>query len=184
MSKIEVGDVFPFESLESVSGSTVSLRGGSGIFHLYLGRFSGCSACNFNLKQLANKYDEFKKAAIKNVVVIHSPKDTIMENQGSKFGWTNKIEFVADPQRETYRKVGADMDVTMMLTWYVFTAVTLAKTEFQVKDRGIGEGVSQRPLDLLLDAKSGKVLEKFYGSRPSDAWSPAQVIELSKKHSA
>ena len=183
MSKIQVGDIFPFESLENVKGDIISLRNGAGLIHIHLARFSGCPACNLNFKRYADRSAEFQKAGIRNVMVLHSEKKTIVENQGDKFGWMDKLDFVADPKRVTYKKVGAEMQLSALCTsGLLVLMLQCLPCVFAVKDEGVGEGRTQRPVNLLLDAKTGQVVEKLYGARFDDCWTVAQVMELASKH--
>ncbi|KAI9026362.1 hypothetical protein DFJ74DRAFT_766702 [Hyaloraphidium curvatum] len=181
---INVGDVIPFEAVETVNGKTVSLRGGEGLVHFYLGRFSGCPACNFLYKQYYNQRADFEAAGVTNVFVIHSEAKTILANQGDKFGWAKEVNFVADPSRKLYRKLGAEMTLSALATTYMATVVRNAFGQFRVEDEGVGEGRTQRPLELLIDAATGKVLAKYYGAKLNDAWVPKRLIEIVEEYRA
>ncbi|KAJ3015835.1 UNVERIFIED_CONTAM: hypothetical protein HDU68_012547 [Siphonaria sp. JEL0065] len=176
---IVVGKNVPTASVTSVQGDEIAIRSGSGIIHLQLRRFSGCPICNTHIRSYARYVQTLVELGVTPVVVFHSEADVIRENQ-AEAEWTKGMLFVADPERVIYKAFGADFSV-----WSIFSirAITTAMTnigKFSFKNRGIGAGVTQRPMDILI--KDGIVLDFKYGVDAFDQWSGEEVVALVKKY--
>ncbi|KAJ3301649.1 hypothetical protein HDV03_000528 [Kappamyces sp. JEL0829] len=170
---IAAGEIFPIAELVTTSDKKIAVRGDTGFLHLHLARYSGCPICNYHFKKYSARLQEVKEQHIETVFVLHSTKDTIIENQGSML-WTTKLNFVADPNRHVYKAAGR----TSALSFFRM---------FDRKTRAIGKsmlpyiksvemfgffngGLSQRPIDLLIDRRSGLVLATHVGEHLSDRW--------------
>ena len=80
--------------------------------------------------------------------------------------WAKAFEFVADPNREIYRKVGAEPAGAWSMTSSMFRALTKFITDgefksqmrfFKEKLRSDGERTDQIPVDIILDTETGKM---------------------------
>jgi hypothetical protein len=116
---------------------------------------------------------------VKEVVVFHSSKEIIAENQGS-VEWTKGFVFIADPKRELYKIVGAELSGWKYVFRLNFATIRAAMKGlgdlFKRKHWGAEEGVTQRPVDILIDASTGTIIDLKYGINPGDLWSVADLI--------
>jgi hypothetical protein len=52
------------------------------------------------------------------------------------------------------------------------------------KKLGKEDEIKQRPMDILIDSKDGKVVAVKYGKNISDRWSADEVVALAKQYTA
>ncbi|KAJ3097314.1 hypothetical protein HDU97_004963 [Phlyctochytrium planicorne] len=177
---IAVGDIFPIQTLTSIHDQPIAFRGKEkGLIHLQLRRFAGCPICNTHLRSISKGFDRLTAAGVTEVIVFHSDKDVIQEIHET-VEWTKGFTFVADPQRDIYKKLGADFSGWRYL-------LRLRPSTLAAGIGGIGglfrsrwgaeAGVTQRPMDVLVDGKDGRVVDLKYGIDPNDQWSLAEVLE-------
>ncbi|KAJ3097313.1 hypothetical protein HDU97_004962 [Phlyctochytrium planicorne] len=178
---IAIGDVFPFETLTSIHDQPIAFRGKEkGLIHLQLRRFAGCPICNTHLRSISKGFDRLTAAGVTEVIAFHSEKEVIQEIHET-VEWTRGFTFVADPERGIYKKLGADMTTLLEYLWsFKLSTVAAAfggiATTFRSR-WGAEAGVTQRPMDVLVDARDGRVVDFKYGEGPDDQWSLAEVLE-------
>jgi peroxiredoxin len=98
------GDAFPMLELTATSGQLVTIPDPAGNFvHLQLQRFAGCPICNQHLRSILTRHDEIRSHGIREVVVFHSTAAELAKHQADL-----PFPLIADPERELYRRLGAE----------------------------------------------------------------------------
>jgi peroxiredoxin len=93
--KFRAGASFPTLALETIHGRGVTIPDKTSQFvHLQFRRFAGCPICNFHLRTFVKRYAELKTSRIREVVIFHSPKDSLLPYQGSF-----PFDVVGDPEK-------------------------------------------------------------------------------------
>jgi hypothetical protein len=176
-----VGEIFPINSLTCTNGRVFKLVGGNpGLVHVFFGRSSGCAICNFHYKQYSTKIDDFEKMGLLSVIVIHSAKDIIEENQGS-LKWATRLNFVADPEMDTFRTVGAEKKYTGL-----FSVRAMREARQFIKEHGVFKRLGsektefQMPVEFMIDASNGKVLAVKKAKSAADRWSLLEIETIAK----
>lgn len=134
---------------------------------------------------------ELADEGISSVVVMHSSQEILQENQG-QFMWSKAFEFIADPSREIYKKVGAEPN-----RWYLINPIFFLRAiakfgpfapqenkeiiKVTSKMRSGGEIHTQAPVDMILDTSTGQVMDIDYGKSPLDGWSPKEAEKRFKE---
>ncbi|KAJ3211025.1 hypothetical protein HDU67_004827, partial [Dinochytrium kinnereticum] len=176
--KYAVGDKIPFTELTSVNGDIIKFTGSTGLIHLQLRRFSGCPVCSFHLRSMSRILPTLETNQTQEIIVFHSSREIILENQVS-VDWTRGFTFVADPKRDLYKALGAEFSgglYLFRLRWSTLWVAMKGIREFLGRKRwGAEEGVTQRPMDLLVDASTGLILDLKYGVDPNDQWSAEEA---------
>lgn len=191
--KLKVGDRVPFDCVETVLDETILLANpvatppAATLLHVQLRRFSGCPVCNFHLRQFAARAAELRsKCHLQSVVVFHSTKEVIVENQGSA-EWAAMLDFVADPTRALYKLCGAEKSGWKYLFRLRWKTLVLGMRGMRgllaTRHWGAEAGITQQPMDMLVDVKSGCILDLKYGTDPADSWSVQEVLDKAAKAS-
>ncbi len=175
-AKLQVGEVFPLERLAILDGSEVRLRKGEGLLHLHLARYTGCPVCNFHFKQFAEGYGQVKSKGIKSVFVLHSSKEDILEHQLT-MSWTTSLNFISDEKKEIYGAVGLEP----LSLWETIKSIpalikAIRQVGYNKKYQKNREPQYQRPADILIDLKNGKIVDFKIASSQGDRWDFQQVI--------
>jgi peroxiredoxin len=183
---LSIGDRAPFNSLQTVDGEQVPLVNGSGLVHLQLRRFSGCPLCHIHLRNYAREMDVVLEHGVTPVVVFHSSPDVIVENT-RHVDWAAQFKFVADPDRELYKKAGAELSGWRYLFRMRIKTFALALSGMpglmKRKRWGAEAGLTQRPMDILIDSKDGRILDLKYGIDSNDQWPVSDVVAGALRHS-
>jgi len=173
----------PFDKLTTIDGDKIQLTNSSGLVHLQLRRFSGCPICNTHLRNFSHSVPELQKLGVTEVVVFHS-KDEIIKDTIRNVDWASQFKFVADPERELYIKMGADFSGWKYLFHMKMSTllVGLKGTPrlLKLKRWGMEAGITQRPMDVLIDTSSGRILDLHYGIDSNDQWSHEEVLSKVK----
>ena len=76
---------------------------------------------NLNYRAYSRKLVEVEKADCEFVVVLHTNKELIQENQGTA-EWSKGMHWVADPKFETYKALGVGHQPLWkaLLNWHVW----------------------------------------------------------------
>ena len=176
-AKLQIGDIFPLEQLVTLDGSEIRLRKGDGLLHLHLARYTGCPVCNFHFKQFADGYEQVKSKGIKSAFVLHSSKEDIIEHQLS-MSWTTSLTFISDNKEEIYGLVG----LKPLSFWETLKSLpalikAIRKVGFNKKyQKDLKDADYQRPADILIDLKSGKIVDFKIAESQGDRWGYSDVI--------
>lgn len=132
-----------------------------------------------------------EKADCEFVVVLHTNKELIQENQGSA-EWSKDMNWVADPGFETYKKLGVGRQPLWraLFSWTVlvtavrgmFHRMFFGRTPLDFFRRSLSDPVrTQVPLDLFIDTRSGLITALGYGPSLSDHKTADWAIEQAKR---
>jgi hypothetical protein len=179
--KIASGGALPFEQVETITGQSVRLKGAAGLAHIQLRRFAACPLCNFHLAQYGTRAKELLSLDTMPVVVFHSSKSAILDNSEG-MEWLTSIQLVSDPERHLYRKVGAELSgwkYLFRLRAKTLRAVRLSSIMrlLRIRNWGAEAGLTQRPMDILVDRAAGEVVDYHYGIDPGDQWNVDEVVD-------
>jgi peroxiredoxin len=181
-TQIQVGDKIPFDEITTIGDKTVKLSGGIGYIHLHFARYTGCPICNFHFKKYQARLEDIKSSGVQPFFILHSPKQQILENQ-MESSWARKLDFVSDVSKDLYFKVGceADLSFRQMFFWQVIKdALLMRQFMKRFMSQGKETGIKQRPMDILIDAKTGIVVASKYGKTISDRWSVDDLLNWVK----
>lgn len=101
--------------------------------------------------------------------------------------WSKKLDFIADQPRKLYKAVGAEANLSFFETYNLKSIKAVFKIRKEMKafkKLGKEDGINQRPIDILIDSKDGKVVAVKYGKNISDRWSVDEVVALAKQYTA
>jgi peroxiredoxin len=173
--KIKVGDtVGPLEVTNIFDARVAIPTPDVKWVHLQFRRFAGCPICNLHLQSFVKRYSEIADAGIREVVVFHSPKESLVAYQG-KF----PFDVVADPEKVLYAQFGVGTSIFSILDVRAWPAM-LKGNSLEDRPKGGAEGGALGlPADFLIGA-DGRVVASHYGRHAYDQWSVDQLIALAK----
>jgi len=173
--KINAGDVISPLHLTNIHGKPVDIPNSTSKWvHLQFRRFAGCPICNLHMHSILQRYPDISAAGIQEVVVFHSPNESLLPYQG-KF----PFDVVGDPEKHLYAQFGVEPSVFAILDVRVWPAIVKGVME---KDKPHGEpegGSLGLPADFLI-APDGKVVASHYGVHAYDQWSVDELLKLAK----
>jgi peroxiredoxin len=173
--KIKTGGQFPSISLRSIHDKQVSIPdSGAKFVHFQFLRFASCPVCNLHLQSFVKRDREVKAAGIREVVVFHSPKESLLEYQ-SGF----PFDVVGDPEKNLFKQFGVENSL-----WAIFSPkgllytmkANLQKNKPKIRPEG---GVLGLPAEFLISS-IGKVVASHYGTHSADRWSVDDVLALAR----
>ena len=100
---IRIGDTIKPHELVSITGTHLSIPDPARLTHLQFRRYAGCPVCNLHLRSFARRNNELVNAGIREIVVFHSKRETMMEFQGQL-----PFAAVADPDKKLYDEFDAN----------------------------------------------------------------------------
>lgn len=173
--KVNPGDTVPPMSLTNIHGATVTIPNkNSKWVHLQFRRFAGCPICNLHMQSVLKRHPEIKAAGIQEVVIFHSPKESLLPYQG-KF----PFDVVGDPDKVLYKQFGVEASIFAILDVRAWPAMFKG---YNAKDKPTGEpegGPLGLPADFLINS-DGKVVARHYGKHAFDQWSVDQLLAVAK----
>ena len=173
--KFKVGDAVPPMKLVNIHGAEVAIPSvKSKWVHLQFRRFAGCAICNLHLQSFVKRNSEVQAAGIHEVVIFHSPKESLLPYQG-KF----PFDVIGDPEKKLYAQFGVGDSIFAILDVRAWPAIVRGAT---AKDNPTGDpegGVLGLPADFLINAE-GKIVASHYGRHSYDQWSVDQLLALAK----
>src|SRR5258708_18226813 len=101
MTQLNIGDTVRRRELNNIHGNTVRIPDTERLVHLQFRRYAGCPACNVHLWSIGRRHDEILAAGIREVVVFHSKRETMLEFQGEL-----PFAAIADPDKKLYAEFG------------------------------------------------------------------------------
>ncbi len=173
--KIKAGDTIPATKLVTIHGAEVSVPNAKSKFvHLQFRRFAGCPICNLHLQTFIQRSAELTAAGIQEVVIYHSPKESLLPYQG-KFSF----DVIADPEKKLYEQFGVGSSIFSILDVRAWPAMAKGNS---IADRPKGDpegGPLGRPADFLVST-DGKIVASHYGRHAYDQWSVDDLLSLAK----
>ncbi|MBI3776255.1 MAG: AhpC/TSA family protein [Gammaproteobacteria bacterium] len=173
--KFKAGDLVPQTTLTNIHGVEVTLPSAkSKWIHLQFRRFAGCPICNLHLQSFVQRNAELESAGIHEVVVFHSPKESLLQYQGNF-----PFDVIGDPEKKLYAQYGVGTSIFAILdvrAWPAIVRGSTAKDKPNVDPEG---GVLGRPADFLINAQ-GKIVASHYGRHAYDQWSVDELLALAK----
>jgi peroxiredoxin len=171
MTKIQVGDSVAPRELPTIRPGSVRVPNPDGIVHLQFRRYAGCPICTLHLRAFAARHDELAAAGVREVVVFHSDRESLLEHKADL-----PFDVVPDPGKALYREFGAERSLRAVLhpsSW-------LAGVRGWVPSLGVRAGAGGYlglPADFLIEP-GGRVLAHRYGTHANDQWSVDEVLAL------
>lgn len=173
--KFKAGDAVPPMKLVNIHGVEITIPSTkSKYIHLQFRRFAGCPICNLHLQTIIQRIADIKAAGISEVVVFHSPKESLLPYQG-KF----PFDVIGDPEKKLYAQFGVGTCIFSLLdvrAWPAIVRGNSAKDKPTVEPEG---GVLGLPADFLINAE-GKIVASHYGRHAYDQWSVDELLALAK----
>jgi len=173
--KMHAGDVLQPMHLTNIQGKDIVIpNSGTKWVHLQFRRFAGCPICNLHMHAILKRYPDITAAGIQEVVVFHSPKESLLPYQG-KF----PFDVIGDPEKQLYAQFGVEQSIFAILDVRAWPAIVKGIME---KDKPHGEpegGALGLPADFLI-APDGKIRAAHYGVHSFDQWSVDELLQLAK----
>jgi peroxiredoxin len=174
--RLKSGDPFPELALENIHGRAVAIPDKTSLrVHLQFRRFAGCPICNLHLQTFVKRHEELAGAGVHEVVVFHSPKESLLPYQGSF-----PFDVIGDPKKTLYQRFGVETSVLAILNPKVRSTIFKANAA-RDKPKGSAEGGPLGlPADFLVTSE-GRLVASHYGTRASDQWSVDDLLGLARK---
>jgi peroxiredoxin len=177
MAQLKTGDMVQRRDLMTIHGKAVRIPDSGRLTHLQFRRYAGCPACNVHLRSIARRHDELVAADIREVVVFHSKRETMLNFQGEL-----PFAAIADPENKLYAEFGVGtMSPLSAFDPRSWRAVYRALTRSPSLRGAIGRGEQHMglPADFLIGA-DGVILAPKYGAYVDDHWSVDDLLALAR----
>jgi peroxiredoxin len=177
MTQLNIGDTVRRRELNNIHGNTVRIPDIECLVHLQFRRYAGCPACNAHLRSIARRHDEILAAGIREVVVFHSKRETMLEFQGEL-----PFAAIADPEKKLYAEFGVGkMSPLSAFDPRSWRAVYRALTRSPNLRGAMGKGEEHMslPADFLI-GPDGVILAAKYGEYVDDHWSVDDLLALAR----
>ncbi len=163
----------PKASLRNIHGQAVEIPDLGGTWmHLQFHRFAGCPICNVHLRSYVTRINALKQAAIREVVLFHSPTESLLPYQGSF-----PFDVVGDPTKALYQTYGVEASLLAIVNPMGWGGMFRAILDKDKPKGGAEGGPLGLPADFLISA-DGQIAAVKYGRHASDSWSVDEVIAL------
>ena len=177
MTQLNIGDTVRRRELNNIHGNTVRIPDIERLVHLQFRRYAGCPACNVHLRSIARRHDEILAAGIREVVVFHSKRETMLEFQGEL-----PFAAIADPEKKLYAEFGVGkMSPLSAFDPRSWRAVYRALTRSPNLRGAMGKGEEHMglPADFLIGS-DGVILAVKYGAYVDDHWSVDDLLSIAR----
>jgi peroxiredoxin len=173
MSRLKIGEIVRPHELTTIHSRLVRIPDPDRLTHLQFRRYAGCPACNVHLRSIARRHDEILSAGIREVVVFHSKRETMLNFQGEL-----PFAAVADPEKKLYAEFGVGQMIWLSAfdprSWRaVYRALTRSPSLRGAMGRG--EDHMGLPADFLI-GRDGAILAVKYGEFVDDHWSVDEIL--------
>ena len=169
--KVKVGDVIAPLFLQNIHGVNVEIPNSKTRWvHLQFRHFAGCPICNLHLKSFVDRYSDIKGAGIQEVVVFHSPVESLLPYQG-----LFPFEVIADPKKKLYSQFGVGSSIFSLLDVRAWPAIVKGNLQKDKPTGGLEGGPLGLPADFLID-RNGKVIADHYGRYADDQWRVDELL--------
>eukprot|EP00834_Sanchytrium_tribonematis_P008397 NODE_971_length_2831_cov_1.606515.p2 type:complete len:195 gc:universal NODE_971_length_2831_cov_1.606515:591-1175(+) len=178
--QLKAGDTVPVDSVKTIDNIEIPLINSHGKVHLNLRRFSGCPLSNLNMRETARELSTIQSAGIREVIVLHSDPEVIMENQGTA-EWAKGISFVSDPHKIIYKKCGAGtMPGGFEKVKHLVDEGMKLVCGFKKGNLCEQTDLHQLPMELIVDCTDGTIIAVHYAEDPHDQWTAEEIVNLVK----
>jgi len=177
MSQLTVGDVVRHHEFTTIHGKQIRIPDSERLVHLQFRRYAGCPACNVHLRSIALRHDEILATGIREVVLFHSSRQTMLEFQGAL-----PFAAIADPEKKIYAEFGVGkMSPLSAFDPRSWRAVYRALTRSPNLRGAMGKGEEHMglPADFLIGF-DGVILAAKYGAYVDDHWSVDNLLALAR----
>jgi peroxiredoxin len=177
MSQLTVGDVVRHHEFTTIHGKQIRIPDSERLVHLQFRRYAGCPACNVHLRSIALRHDEILATGIREVVLFHSSRQTMLEFQGAL-----PFAAIADPEKKIYAEFGVGkMSPLSAFDPRSWRAVYRALTRSPNLRGAMGKGEQHMglPADFLIGS-DGVTLAAKYGEYVDDHWSVDNLLALAR----
>ena len=173
VEQLKQGEMIQAIDLSNIHGSEVLIPSTrSKWIHLQFRRFAGCPIRNLHLQSVVQRNPELIAAGIQEVVVFHSPRESLLPFQGNF-----PFDVIADPEKKLYAEFGVDSSIFSLLDVRAWPAIIKG---YGVAEKPVGDpegGATGRPADFLISSE-GKIVALKYGRHAYDQWSVDDVLQL------
>jgi peroxiredoxin len=122
--KIKTGAIVSAIKLTDIHGAAVSIPNPKTKWvHLQFRRFAGCPICNLHMQEFVRRHTELTAAGIEEVVVYHSPQQSLLPYQGSF-----PFAVIGDPEKVLYQQFGVGTSVFAILDVRAWPALKGARS--------------------------------------------------------
>jgi len=142
--------------------------------HLQFRRFAGCPICNLHMQHVLSRYPDIEAAGIKEVVIFHSPKESLLPFQGNF-----PFDVIADPEKKLYEQFGVGTSIFAILDVGVWPAIAKGISKENKPTGDPENGALGLPADFLIN-NEGKVIASHYGKHAYDQWNVDELLALAK----
>src|SRR6266403_3815631 len=177
MSQLTVGDVVRHHEFTTIHGKQIRIPDTERLVHLQFRRYAGCPACNVHLRSIARRHDDILAAGIREVVLFHSKRETMLDFQGEL-----PFAAIADPEKKLYAEFGVGkMSPLSAFDPRSWRAVYRALTRSPNLRGAMGKGEEHMslPADFLI-GPDGVILAAKYGEYVDDHWSVDDLLALAR----
>jgi peroxiredoxin len=172
MRPIEVGEVWPLATLQSVTGASIAMAPPARPVHLQLRRFAGCPVCNLHLRSFAERADEIEAAGILVVAAFRSPADALAPYQAEL-----PLLLVADPDGQLYTLAGVGSSPAAMAHPSALGAALRGLWRTQQPGYRSQDAAFGLVGDVLIGT-DGRVLALHRGAHANDQWDVDTLLAL------
>ncbi|HEY7593709.1 MAG TPA: peroxiredoxin-like family protein [Actinophytocola sp.] len=167
--------------LTNIHGETVPVPDPERLVHLQFRRFAGCPVCNLHLRSVVLRHDEIRAAAVREVVVFHSPAAELREHAADL-----PFDVIADPDKVLYKRYGVAASLRSLLDPRVWPTILRAvAVALPPVLRGKKPAPAARPAggrlglpgDFLI-APDGRTIARKLGRHAGDQWSVDELLAL------
>jgi hypothetical protein len=177
MTRLKIGEAVRRRELVNIHGHPMQMPDTERLTHLQFRRYAGCPACNLHLRSIARRHDDLLAAGIREVVVFHSRRETMLEFQGQL-----PFAAIADPEKKLYAEFGVGrMSPLSALDPRSWRAVYRALTRSPDLRGAMGRGEEHMglPADFLI-GPDGVILAAKFGAYVDDHWSLDDLVALAR----
>jgi peroxiredoxin len=177
MTRLKIGEAVRRRELVNIHGHPMQMPDTERLTHLQFRRYAGCPACNVHLRSIARRHDDLLAAGIREVVVFHSRRETMLEFQGEL-----PFAAIADPEKKLYAEFGVgQMSPLSALDPRSWRAVYRALTRSPNLHGAMGRGEEHMglPADFLI-GPDGVILAAKFGAYVDDHWSVDDLLALAR----
>ena len=171
--KLKAGDLFPNNTLRTVSGREVHVPDGGRLTHLQFRRFVGCPICNTHIAEMMRRAGEIESAGIHEVIFFHSTEEEMRPLQEDV-----PFDLVADAEKVYYKEFGVETSLAFILNVKAIAAALRGVLNGNVPLKMTG-GPLGLPADFLIEP-TGRVLAAKYGRHAYDQWSVDELLALAR----
>ncbi len=175
MAQIKSGESLELREFETIRGESIRIPDNKKFTHLQFRRFAGCPMCNLHLRSFVQRHEELTSKGIREVVVFHSSKESLLKNQNDA-----PFDLIADPGKSLYREFGVEKSIRAALHPGVWLPAFKGVLSGRFSLPAWGESRLSLPADFLIGS-DGEVVACKYGKHAYDHWTVDEVIELVQK---